>query len=339
MDLTLDDEEEALLASITNCLDGELPLARLHESEPEREAGERRRFRLLADMGWFRAGLEESLGGSGLRLADEVLLFRELGRRLAPVSCLAATLSGRVAAIADEKALADEILDGRTVVALAVPEQPLAGSLTSPVGPLRLFSNGAADLVLLASPEGAVLMDFAHAANEARPCLDRTVTMRAAQASAGKVVAHVASDEIWHRGLMLLAAQFVAHAEAARDMITDYAKLRETFGRPIGAYQAVRHPIADMAARCEQARSLLFYAALALGDQRADGKVQAIAARAIAQAAASANDAANIHFHGGIGVTDDLAAHLYMKRTTLLSNWFGAKSGTRSLLDQPLMEI
>ena len=64
------------------------------------------------------------------------------------------------------------------------------------------------------------------------------------------------------------------------------------------------------------------------------------AATAMAQTAATRNDDANIQLHGGIGVTDDLDAHLYLKRATVYSNWFGgAKQQLKALLESPLGEV
>ena len=60
-----------------------------------------------------------------------------------------------------------------------------------------------------------------------------------------------------------LAAELVGVAQRALDMAVDYAKEREQFGRPIGAYQAVSHRLADMLWAVEEARSLTYYAAWA----------------------------------------------------------------------------
>ena len=104
-----------------------------------------------------------------------------------------------------------------------------------------------------------------------------------------------------------------------------------TKGRALlGAYQAVRHPCADMAVRCEAARAQLYAAAVSRRDGRADAAAQIAAAKLLANAAAVKNADWNIQLHGGIAVTMEHDAHLYMKRANLLSRLFGAD---RVLLD------
>lgn len=339
MDLTLTSDQEQLLGSIVACLDGELPVSRLHEKENLREAAEVGRVRTLGELGWYRISLPEALGGAGLGLAEEALLFRELGRRLAPIASFTAVLAGQLAAKAGDAALAEDILSGERLVAFSVPEVPVEIGERDLEGVARLFSTAPTDFALLCTPTVAVLLDVSGAPSNARPCLDRTLTMRSADLAGARIVARLEGAETWNHGLVLLAATLTGQAEAARDLINAYAKVRTTFGRPIGAYQAVRHPIAEMAARCEQSRCLALYAALALDDKRPDAGSQASAARAIAQIAATRNDDSNIQLHGGIGVTDDLDAHLYLKRTTVYGNWFGGKQHVKALLDAPLGEI
>jgi alkylation response protein AidB-like acyl-CoA dehydrogenase len=339
MDLTLSTDQGELLAAVVDCLDGVLPVSRLHAAEPQRETEEVARLRSLADLGWLRISLSDELGGAGLGLAEEALLFRELGRRLAPASALPAVLGASIAADGGARELADSLAAGRQIIGFAVPEGPAPANQDRPGGTARLFSTGPAELALLVSPNQALIFDVSDARLNARPCLDRTLVMRSIGLDA-KVLVRADGPQAWARGLLLLAATLSGQAEAARDMINAYAKVRVTFGRPIGAYQAVRHPIAEMAARCEQARCLMLYAALALDAGRDDALTLASAARAMAQTAATRNDDANIQLHGGIGVTDDLDAHLYLKRATVYSTWFGGpKQQLKALLESPLGEI
>jgi alkylation response protein AidB-like acyl-CoA dehydrogenase len=125
----------------------------------------------------------------------------------------------------------------------------------------------------------------------------------------------------------------VGVAEQALDLIVEYAKVRETFRRKIGSYQAVRHPCADMAMRVEAARSQLWYAAASVKGGRGDARAHLTAAKHLANEAAAANADANIQLHGGVGVTDEHHAHLLLKRSLLLGRLFGSK---RALLAQLL---
>jgi alkylation response protein AidB-like acyl-CoA dehydrogenase len=139
------------------------------------------------------------------------------------------------------------------------------------------------------------------------------------------VVASDTGDCAWNLGQLGTAAMLVGIAEASLDQIVDYAKVRETFGKKIGSWQAVRHPCADMAVRLEAARAQLWFAATAMKEGRGDAGVHLDAAKYLANQAALANADTNIQLHGGIGVTDEHHAHLYLKHALVLARLFGGR--------------
>ena len=107
--------------------------------------------------------------------------------------------------------------------------------------------------------------------------------------------------------------RIVGVAQRALDMAVEYAKEREQFGRPIGAYQAVSHRLADMLWEVEEARSLTYYAAWC-----ADAEPDALPLAA-SMAKARASDAACRHPRrdpdaGGIGFTWEHDIHFFLKR-------------------------
>ena len=117
----------------------------------------------------------------------------------------------------------------------------------------------------------------------------------------------------------LLAAESAGIAGWCLDTATDYAKVREQFGRPIGAFQAVKHRCADMLAQLELARASAWDAATAvdhdLDDVDPESRALAVAvAAAIAPAAAVECAKSCIQVLGGIGFTWEHDAHLYLKR-------------------------
>jgi hypothetical protein len=214
------------------------------------------------------------------------------------------------------------LLSGRDSVALAAADGD----------GFRLLGAPSAELALLVDPEGGRLCDIREIEAQTRPNLDPTTTLRWTPAL-GQTVTHRTGPTTWNIGQLATAAMLVGIAETALELIVEYAKVRETFGRKIGSYQAVRHPCADMAVRVEAARSQLWYAAASLKAQRADAGAHLMAAKHLANEAALANADVNIQLHGGIGVTDEHHAHLLLKRALLLSRLFGAK---RALLNQIL---
>lgn len=298
-----------------------MPIERLHK--PGSADMDARLRQLFGEMGWFALAVPETSGGSGLSAVEHALFFREVGRQCGPVDVLAQCLAAN--AVADDGLRAEIIAGDRGVALLAADGNAH-----------RLIGSADSDLGLAVTPEGALLYRLADGEGETRPALDPANSLRIV----GTLPAWLErreGDGIWQLGQLGAAAMLVGIAEAALDLIVDYAKIRETFGRKIGSWQAVRHPCADMAVRVEAARAQLWYAAAAVKEGRGDSAVHLDVAKHMANTAALANADANIQLHGGIGVTDEHNAHLLLKHALLLSRLFGSKRVLlRGLLDAHL---
>ena len=319
MFLALDPDEQAIADAAERFLGGEFPLERLHGDHRDGS-----RLGEFARLGWLGLSAPEAIGGSGLGAIEEMLFFLALGRVAGPFDVLPQSLA--VVTTAADAALRGSLLRGEAQVALLVERRPGEG--------VRIVGDAAARYVLEVTPDSATLFELDASACRPVPCLDRSVTMRTAPDSALARVLQREGGMVWRRGQLELSALLVGTAERALDMIVAYAKVRHTFGRPIGAYQAVRHPCADMAVRVEAARSQLYYAATALQQALPDAAAQVDAARLLADRAARANTDANIQLHGGIGVTEEFSAHLLLKRANLLWRLFGSsRRAVRSLLE------
>lgn len=287
-----------------------MPIGRLHAPGSADLAGPvRRRF---GEMGWFALALPESAGGSGLSAVEHALFFREVGRQCGPVDVLAQCLAANMA----QGGLREALVAGTHGVALLVADGDA----------YRLIGAADSQYALHATTEGAQLFALAARDAEERPSLDPANSIRVVDAPADPVE-RLGGDAIWRLGQLGAAAMLVGIAEAALDLIVEYAKIRETFGRKIGAWQAVRHPCADMAVRVEAARCQLWYAAAAMKEARGDAAVHLDVAKHLANQAALANTDATIQLHGGIGVTDEHDAHLLLKHALVLSRLFGARRG------------
>jgi alkylation response protein AidB-like acyl-CoA dehydrogenase len=323
MDLTLTPDQEQLTAMVSSFLAEQLPLGRLHGAQ-RLGVGDEQHRPAIAELGFYGMSLPEAVGGSGFALVDEILLFREVGRHLGPVGLLPMILATHAAAKMSSAApLQAEVLAGRTGVALAVADGALSTTEGQLAGPLRLYDCHAANHAILLHQGEAWLFTIDFNALSFVPCLDKSTSMATVDAGVLKIESRIAGDDLLLRMHLAIAAMLVGQAEATRDMINAYARIRFTFGRAIGAYQAVRHPIAEMAARCELASAQLRYAALSLQEKRGDAAAQVTAALLVARNAAMQNADSNIQLHGGIGITDELDAHLYLKRAHLLIRWCG----------------
>ena len=113
---------------------------------------------------------------------------------------------------------------------------------------------------------------------------------------------------------MLLAADAYGGARRCIDMTSRYARTREQFGQPIGAFQAVKHQLADIVTDVEPALSLWWYAAHAW-DHIPD-RAERHAALAKAHLTDLYDRAARVctELHGGIGFTWEYDLHLWFRR-------------------------
>lgn len=303
MFLAPDSSEIEIADSAAKFLSRVIPLDRLHAGAASLDAPLRAE---LAAMGWFGLVVPEADGGSGLSPVEHALFFRELGRQCGPIEILAQGLAALVAP--DLRA------------ALLAGEQPVALA----VGALRLLGPLDAALAVHVTPDGATLLDVSALETTTRPSLDPATPMRTVEGTP-RTVATSSDGAPWRLGQLAIAAMQVGVSERALALIVEYAKVRETFGRKIGTYQAVRHACADMALREEAARCQLWSAAAASKERRSDAQVHLDAAQHLANTAALRNTDANIQLHGGIGVTEEHDAHLLMKHAVLLARLLGSK--------------
>jgi alkylation response protein AidB-like acyl-CoA dehydrogenase len=320
MYLVPDGDELEIAGAAAAFLADAMTIDRLHGAAPADMAPDLREQ--LGVMGWYALALPQGAGGSGLSAVEFALFFREVGRQCGPVDVLAQCLA---AMTVHDDSLRTEITSGAVGLALAVADGD----------GLRIFGPYDAAYALLASREEARLIALEGVTTDDRPSLDPSSTMRISGAGL-TAIASRSGDYVWMMGQLATAAQLVGIAEAALDQIVDYAKVRETFGKKIGSWQAVRHPCADMAVRLEAARSQLWFAATAMKEGRSDAGAHLDAAKYLANLAAAASSDSNIQLHGGIGVTDEHHAHLYMKHALVLIKLFGAR---RDLLGRLLHAV
>jgi hypothetical protein len=217
--------------------------------------------------------------------------------------------------VSDDGRLRGALLAGAQGVALAVQDGRT----------LRLLGSHDAALALYVERDGARLLDVSMTETVARPSLDPATGMRTIAQGTPRTVAVSSDGDVWSLGQLGIAAMQVGVAETALALIVEYAKVRETFGRKIGTYQAVRHPCADMALRGEAARCQLWTAAVALKEHRSDAQAHLDAAQHLANRAAVMSADVSIQLHGGIGVTEEHHAHLLLKHSLLLARLFGSK--------------
>ncbi|MER7037381.1 acyl-CoA dehydrogenase [Streptomyces microflavus] len=295
----------------------------------------------LAGQGLTGIHLPEEYGGGGGGLLDLAVVLEEAAHASLPGPFLATALVGEVVRRAVGPGTGDLIrglASGDRTAALALTP----GTLTATPAPgghrldgtaPPVLSAEAADLLLLpaAAPDGErwFLVDAGADGLTVRPHRSVDPTRPTAEVRAEAV--HVPEQRVLpldpalvrDLAAVLLAADACGTAARSLDTAVAHAAVREQFGRPIGAFQAVKHLCADMLVRLEQARALTWDAARA-ADERPEvrGLTAALAAATAPEAAYScAKDA--IQILGGIGFTWEHDAHLQLRRAVLARQLLG----------------
>jgi len=306
----LTDDQVALQEAIRNFCAGRFDIDAVRALEAQGGV-DRRAWSELAEMGVFALRLPESEGGVELGWADAVLVFEELGRALVPGPLVwthlaaglvdgAATGEVIVGGIerGDESRLVEhfDALDQLLVldddgVSLVARSSVSAEAVAQPLDPLTPVSRLTDEL-----PEGEPLLD-AEGARALR-----------------------------QQGAALVAGQLLGIAEASTALAVAYARERVQFDKPIGAFQAVKHILADMFTRTEIARSAVYAAGVTLDDPGVGSVERAVAAAKLTAAEAGVgNGKSGIQVHGGMGYTWEVDAHLFFKRAYALEPAFGSR--------------
>ena len=139
---------------------------------------------------------------------------------------------------------------------------------------------------------------------------------------------------VLERATVALCAEMCGGAQRVLEMTTEYAKIRVAFGKPIGAYQGVKHKAADMLVEVENAKSITYYAAWAVDENTPDATLAVSMAKACVSDAYRRVAGAGIQLHGGIGFTWEHDLHLYFKRAKSSEFTFGDATHHRERVAQ-----
>ncbi len=301
IDLSLSEEQRNIADGAATLLREHSPVARLHRRSKHDDVQQR-----LADWGWFAVALPEDVGGLGLTIAEEALLYLEGGQYLLSPSVLATSLAAGLV----DPALQADLIAGRRPAALAIPADD---------GQVYCLDRGDASVIVMID-HGEMLVYAVEAfAGEAVVGLDESLSIERGRLDGRPALARAPSE----RMLLLVAAMLTGIAKASTELAVDYAKTREQFGQPIGAFQAVKHRCVNMGLLAFSAEAQLLMAAACAAEGRDEARFQIRAAVHSAINAARLNGAAAIQVHGGMGFTAECDAHFFLKRAHVLAQAIG----------------
>lgn len=297
-------------------------------------------------LGWPGMSLPEAVGGGGCSLLDMCVLVEEIGRGGATLPLVVS--SGVAAALLEHSPqsehrdrLLSEIAAGKVICPALIDERgrnewdavrlPInaEGRLSGKKILVSFASAADALLVTAVTPEGdtaIVAVDpnsegvsiTRHHAKVGVPlfAIEFDDAPAAAEIHRGEG-ARAALDAGLQTGSLLATAEAVGLSEALIKMSAEYVTVREAFGRPIGAFQAVAHPCADMRINTDTVRLLVHEAAWLMSNgQEASEEVASTKALANEFFERLANDAFRVH--GAIGYSNEYDLQLFTRRL----QWF-----------------
>lgn len=329
MDFELSEDQEALAEGVAALCAGRFDIETVRSMAGD--GLDRGRWAELAETGVFSLTRPEADGGLGMGWAEAVVVFEQLGRALVPGPLVATTLTAALVGLTDTTDVVETSgLDAIEIGAGAAEGTIVVGALERCDGPCFVEFAGWVDGLVISDDEGLWWVDSAWlSAAEAEPAahpLDPlTPVSVVSQLPQGRRIADAATAALWRQcGALLTSALQLGLAVGATDLAVEYAKQREQFGKPIGAFQAVKHRCADMITRVEVLRAAVYAAGATLDGKGVDDPARCVAvARVLASGAAAACGKDAVQVHGGMGYTWEVDAHLFLKRAWVHDLAFG----------------
>lgn len=326
MNFELSEDQQLLRDTFARYLNEHSSMARVRAAQPS--GFDAALWSGLAEMGAFSLRVPDEAGGIGLGLLDAVVLMEEVGRTLAsgPIAetLVAARLLATLAPHANDDLL-QRVISGQAVVTIAFHDIALE--------PVQWVAGGAvAEAVIARDGDRIVLIPLPESARQGEPNLASTALAELQLGGATRVVlsrdqagrkAFAQAIEEWK---LLISAALAGLSRESVRLAAAYACERVAFGQPIGTYQAISHPLADLSTDIDGGKYLTWKVIRDIADAKPDTGAQIsltawwnidTAGRAVAQA---------LHTFGGYGLTTEYDIHLYNLRAKAWPLVFGDPS-------------
>lgn len=337
MEFALSEDQRMLQDSLRGVLGEAASLGRIRKIAAGDEGEAASLEAALSDFGLPALIVPEVSGGLGLGALEACLVQEVLGYAVAPSRFLANAVAAR--AMAGRAHIEGAIVAGEAKFGLALTElasrrdgagvAAKGGKLSGKS--LLAQSVGGATHILVADEAGSLhSVEAGEAAAKVMQTIDRTRIFHEVTLDGARAHASVATgDDLLAFARLLVAADTLGAAQAMLDKAVAYAKERQQFGRVIGSFQAVKHMCAEMAAKLEPARALVWHAAHALDIGDAEGPVMATLAKAHLAEVGTFVARTATEVHGGMGFTDLVGLHYWFKRIGVNRQLFGSPEQAR----------
>jgi len=359
-------EEEAMVqTSAAKFFADNCPIEEIHslvagrspESSENKDSWDKKLWEEMVEMGWAAINIPESNGGVGMSLCAAVGLAEEIGRAAVPSPLISTLCASFVLKNSDSPAANEalgEIARG-TPMTLAITNkngswEPGQTDVIIKNGKLYGASYFVQDarksrtLIVSArskSGVGLYAVELSNKQVEIKPDLIVDLTRDQAHvdfngAYCAEVATEIEGEAVLTQSfpsiLALISADMVGAGEWLLQTTTDYAKTRVQFERPLGFFQAIKHPLVNVMIEIDKAKSLTYNAACSIdcGEDSAEANARMAKAQASEMAIFSSSRA--VQFHGGIGFTWECFVQIYFKRQMHSQALFGDAKYQRQIL-------
>jgi alkylation response protein AidB-like acyl-CoA dehydrogenase len=343
MNFTFNEDQTAFRDSVSRFLMTEAPPEMLRDIW-ETDAGRSPELRnKIAQQGLTGLSVPESEGGLGLADMDWSLMTQELGYYAIPDSLTdtAYIATGLLASLEPGHPLRvhwlPKVVDGTARIAVGhpvnpwVPDAHLADLLLLPV----MTEQG---IEVHGVSPGQVTLSSHRSIDASR----RLFTVDWSPSENTLVADAVSGKHLWDqtlcRGALCVSGQLIGLSQRMLDASVDYAAQRKQFGKPIGAFQAVKHHLADVLTQIEFAKPVLYRAAHALQTGSTDTAARVAHAKLACGEAALLAARKGIQVHGAMGYTWEVDLQMFMKRAWALDAAWGDRAFHQDQLNHVLFQ-
>jgi len=322
-------------------------------------------WKRIGELGWLGVALPEAHGGAGLGATALVAMTEVMGRHLLGAPFLSTSLATQLIVALDDDAASARLLpalaEGKTIATVALSDREGSWADDAPLANAHADGDGfllnadcafildaqAADLLLIPATLGDDVAVFAiesgqlpEGALQRQQLIDETrrsyaLRIEGLALGAGARIggdAEEALGRVRRLGTLLVAAEMTGGASGAVELTLEYLRTRKQFGKLIGSYQALKHPMVDLTLGVEMARSLVYDAATQIDADTASAVVATHMAKAQAGDAFTEVADRSIQFHGAIGFTYECHAQLFFRRARWGEATFGDAGHHRRIL-------
>jgi alkylation response protein AidB-like acyl-CoA dehydrogenase len=354
MDLNFTEEQHMLRDTVRGLCAEHAPIEVVREMEDDPIGYPARLWKALGELGVTGLTIPEAYGGGGQSGLEAMIVYEELGRALTPSphfvsAILSAGALARAATEAQKREWLPRIASGEAIVTPAWLEPrggygPAGVQLvaTGGTGTLTLsgvkrhvpFAKAATRLLVLArtgsaptdvdlllvdpGAPGVVLTQQKTMASDTQyEVRFKDVPVAATERVGGVGAGWAVWNDVMHEAIIYLAAQAMGGAERALEITVDFSKTRHQFDKPLGAFQALAHYMADAATTVDGGRTLVHEAAWALATGRSIAKLAPMAKLFACKTYRDVTAMAQ-QVHGGIGFTTEYDIQLFFRRAKQL---------------------